>query len=232
MKEQLVAWILSLMTSLSPPHKERCIMIPEARESYAQADTRYQEAAEDIVKGSFEAPRSIFYGRKGRAKTALLVTTIFFMESGFRRDVDMGLGRTRLARSGINDFGRSWCMGQINLGRKPMKDPETGEWLEQSASTTEEGWTGKDLVQDRKKCVVATINVLRKSLSSCKQLPVSGRLALYASGSCAKQSGILASEARMSLFDRLFARSKPPDVSDEDVTAEIELENASIASSQ
>lgn len=230
MKELLVAWILSIMASLSPPHKPRVVMVPEARESYAQADARYREAAEDIIAGTFKAPRSIFYGPKGRAKTALLVATIFFMESGYRRDVDMGLGRARLARSGLNDFGRSWCMGQINLGRKPMKDPETGEWLEESASTTEEGWTGKDLVQDRQKCVIATIAVLRRSLSSCKELPINSRLALYASGSCEKQSGIAASEARMSLFSRILSRNKFPDVSDSDVMAEIAGENESVAS--
>jgi hypothetical protein len=209
MKELFVVWILSMMTTVSPPHRDH--FVPEAKESYAQADTRYREIAEAIVEGAFDKDvRPVFGGDRGRANTAMLVATIFYMESGFRRDIDLGTSRARLRRSGLNDFGRSWCMGQINLGIKKVPDPNNpGRWIDTSAANTAEGWSGRDLVEDRRKCVVATINVLRLSIGTCRKLPAEEQLAMYAAGTCDSQTGREASRARVFSLNRWMHRDRP-----------------------
>lgn len=209
MKELLIIWILNVMTSVAPPHREH--FEAEAKESYAQADVRYREIAEAIVDASFdENVQPAFPGPRGRASTAMLVATTFFMESGFRRDIDLGTSRARLRRSGLNDHGRSWCMGQINLGITRVPDPERpGTLKETSAATTINGWTGPELLADRRKCVAATINVLRLSMGACANLPPMERLAVYASGTCDNEAGRRASETRMRFFHRWLNRDRP-----------------------
>jgi hypothetical protein len=216
MKELIIAWILSMMTTVSPPHREH--FIGEAQESYAQADQRYREIAEAIVDTAYDpSVQPLFRGQYGRASTAMLVASIWFMESGFRRDIDLGTSRVRLRRAGLNDFGRSWCMGQINLGSKKVQDPDhPGRWVETSERTTPEGWTGPDLLSDRRKCAAATIRVLRSSLGGCRHLPISERLALYAAGTCDSEEGRSASRVRMSLFHK-WNNAARPDVKDSDV---------------
>jgi hypothetical protein len=218
MRELIVLWILAAMTALAPPHREHYVQL--AKESYAQADARYREIAEAIVDESF-AGRPLFGGKGGRISTAMLVTTIFFMESGFRRDIDLGIGNVRLRRAGLNDFGRSWCMGQINLGFKRVPDPDhPGMWKETSTAATPDGWYGPDLTADRRKCVRATINALRLSMSTCRSLPADQRLAAYAAGNCESETGKRLSEARMRLFFRWNARGRPNTV-DEQVLKEM-----------
>lgn len=209
MKELFVVWILSMMTAVAPPHRTH--FVPEARESYAQADERYREIAEAIVDAAFdENVQPIFGGERGRAHTAMLVTTMFFMESGFRRDIDLGTSHARLRRVGLNDFGRSWCMGQLNLGIKKIPDPDKpGMWKDTSAKNTAEGWSGPDLFADRRKCVAATISVLRSSLGSCRHLPALERLAVYAAGTCDSEEGKAASIARMRLYQKWMNKGRP-----------------------
>lgn len=209
MKELFVVWILSMMTAVAPPHRDH--FEPEARESWAQADARYREIAEAIVDTTFDPSiRPVFGGDRGRQHTAMLVATMFFMESGFRRDIDLGTSRVRLRRAGLNDFGRSWCMGQINLGIKRIPDPNRpGMWIDTSAKNTAEGWSGPELFADRRKCIAATITVLRASISTCRHLPTTERLAVYAAGSCDSEAGRVASGARMRLFHKWLGRGRP-----------------------
>jgi hypothetical protein len=218
MKELLILWVLSAMTAMSPPHREH--YEPLAMESYAQADARYREIAEAIVEESL-AGEPVFDSKGGRISTAMLVTTIFYMESGFRRDIDLGVGNERLRRAGLNDFGRSWCMGQINLGFRRVPDPDhPGRWKETSDRATPEGWSGPDLVADRRKCVRATINALRSSISVCRSLPLTQRLASYAAGSCESELGKHLSEMRMRLFLRWNYKDRP-NLTDEQVLKEV-----------
>jgi len=210
MKELFVAWILAMMSAVAPPHKFESAVTKEARESVEDASARYHDIAEDIVEAAFqEDVRPAFGGTQGRAKTAMMVATVFFMESGFRRDVDLGTSHLRLRRTGLNDFGRSWCMGQHNLGWKMVPDPDReGGFVEDSTAKTAEGWTGRELLQDRKKCAIATINKIRSSLGICRYLPRADRLALYARGRCISHSGQKISRTRVSLFDR-WQRGRP-----------------------
>jgi len=228
MKELLIVWILTMMNAVAPPHREH--HIPEARETHAQADERYRQIAEAIVDASYEeGVKPIFGGERGRATTAMMVATMFYMESGFRRDVDLGTSRVRMRRVGLNDFGRSWCMGQINLGVRKAKNEEKDKFGETSVNTTAEGWTGPELLNDRRKCVKATINLLRASFNSCRHLEMEERLAAYAAGTCDSDVGRAAARVRFNTFRRWSSRDRPK-VLDIDVFAELEEESAPIVS--
>jgi hypothetical protein len=210
LKEAFVTWILTTMVAMSPPHRQH--WEAAAQESHAQADQRYLEIATTIVDGVFDpAVEPVFTGSRGRQNTAMLVTVWWHAESGFRRDVDLGTGRARTAKAGWNDFGRSWCMGQINLGRKRIPDPsKPGTWIEDSPTTTPEGWSGKELCEDRTKCFLTTLRVMRQSVGACRSLPASERLAAYAAGTCSSEAGRAISRQRMALYTRLLAKNRPP----------------------
>lgn len=207
MKELFITWLLSMMLAAAPVDRPR--HVPEARESKEQAEQRYREIAEAVFDASFDPNvQPVFPGDKGRASTAMIVTAMFYMESGFRRDVDLGTSRHRLRRAGLNDFGRSWCMGQINLGAKKEKDAQ-GRVIETSATLSKEGWTGPELQSDRRKCAISTINLIRASTYACKDLPREERLAAYAAGNCDSDAGKMASRARMAFFNRWVHRNRP-----------------------
>lgn len=208
-REAFIIWILTTMTALSPPHREH--WEPAARESFAQADARYRAIAETIVDGVFDPEvEPVFNGPRARQNTAMLVTIWWNAESGFRRDVDLGTGRAKTAKAGWNDFGRSWCMGQINLGRKRRPDPENkGAWIEDSPTLTPEGWSGRELCQDRAKCLRATLRVMRGSIRACRNLPAAERLAAYAAGTCSSRAGQDISRTRMTWYLRWLQRDHP-----------------------
>jgi hypothetical protein len=204
MKELFVAWILTMMTVTAPPSRFESAATKDAKESVEDASARYREIATDIVEASFqEDVKPAFGGVHGRAKTALAVAAIFFTESGFRRDVDLGTNHASERKKGLNDFGHSWCMGQLNLGWKMIPDPEhEGGFIDTSTRKTLEGWTGRDLLSDRRKCIIATITHIRSSLSVCYHLPLAERLAQYARGSCLSAVGRRMSRAKMFVYAR------------------------------
>ncbi len=121
---------------------------------------RYEAIARDLVAVAYDdAEAPIFSGEGGRAKTALLMASIASFESGFRADVDDG--RT------TGDHGRSYCLMQVQVfGR------------------TAEGWTGHDLVADRKKCFHAALKRIRYSFDWCKSHALEDRLSGYTTGLC------------------------------------------------
>lgn len=218
----VTAWIFSVMTSLFPPAMlaQQEVFIPEANESVAQVEERYRGWSEAIAKEVYENENILYKGAEGKKKTVALVLAIMKYESGFRRDVDLGIGRERLAKIGWNDHGRSWCMMQINLGKKPYL--RNGTWVEDSAVNTEEGFSGRDLLADRGKCVKAGINILRKSMSTCRHLPAKDWLRAYASGTC--DNGGYQSESRMRLSWRILEKYSPnPRWKDKEYTSNNQL---------
>jgi len=111
-------------------------------------------------------------------------------------------------------------MGQINLGIKRIPDPDRqGMWKDTSAKQTAQGWTGPELLADRRKCVRATIEAVRTSFGACGSLPFGQRLAAYAAGTCESQEGRQKSEQRLRLFTRWNGRGRPA-VTDEQVLNE------------
>jgi len=198
----LATWIFSLIVAMAPP--ARLSAAPGALETHQQAKARYAEIASAIAT-AVELEGPMFGGALPKHRTAGLVAVIWYLESGFRRDIDLGLNRVELARQGYNDHGRSWCMGQINLGKKlvPITDDsgETVGWRWDSASSVY-GWTGRELVEDRVKCARATIRALRRSVSACRHLAYNKRLAAYMRGKCSSEEGQWISEVRMRIFRR------------------------------
>lgn len=196
----VAAWLAATMVMAAPPGRRH--YLPEAIETKEQALERYEAIASTIAKVSFDpAEQPVFPGSMGRTQTATLILGLSYSESGWRRDVDLGLGKE--ARG---DFGRSWCMMQINLGSKRVfKD---GKWQAESAAPTKEGWWGSELVADREKCFRAGLHIIRLSVNACRSLPYGQWLNAYASGTCS--GGKDKSEARMALARRWYTRTKPP----------------------
>ncbi|WP_394839914.1 hypothetical protein LVJ94_23785 [Pendulispora rubella] len=132
----------------------------EHREGEQAATERYASIAHDVaevVLDSNEQP--LFDGPQGRAQTALLLAAVASYESGFRREVDLGTIR--------GDNGRSWCILQVQVfGR------------------TAEQWTGKELVEDRTRCLRAGLHKMHDSFEACKKLPQVQRLSGYTRGHC------------------------------------------------
>lgn len=208
---ELAAWILAIMTTWSPP--TRTHYIPEAMESHDQARSRYAEIAQAIVDG-VEGEKLLYGGKHGKAKTVMFVAYVWWQESGFRRDVDLGLGRERLAKQGYNDYGKSWCMGQLNLGKRRFRvdgsDEASTRWRWDSARKTVEGYSGRELLENRELCAKATLGAMRRSILTCRKLPRNERLAAYHSGKCEKPRGRKLSRIRYRLFWRQLAKHPPP----------------------
>jgi hypothetical protein len=155
----LIAYLLAAIVTWSPPSDHDYYELRE------ETLDRYAAIAHDIAAVALDpAEAPLFGGPQGRAQTALLLASVAFYESGgFRRDVDLGLGT-----SARGDSGRSWCLMQINIGD----------------GTTIEHWTGRNLVEDRQKCLRAGLRRLRQSFDMCQNQSFVDRLSGYTKGRC------------------------------------------------
>jgi hypothetical protein len=151
-------WLTTLLTGLAPAPMDG-LSDPE---DPAARTRRIAEIGADIAGVVYDpAERPIFMGPNARAQTAAVVAT-FAVEEGMNLAPSIDSGRRR------GDNGRSWCIMQLNVGR----------------GKTPEGWTGPDLIADRKKCIRAGLHALRRSYWACAKNPEQERFAAYASGSC------------------------------------------------
>ena len=149
--------------------------------------TRYESIAHDIATVALDGTEEpVFAGDRGREKTALLMAAIASFESGYRADVDDG--RT------TGDHGQSFCVMQVRVLGK-----------------TGEGWTGKDLIADRQKCLRAGLHRMRISFTWCKDHAVDDRLAGYTVGTCRDNEHL--SRDRVQRAKAYFLRTPftPPD---------------------
>src|SRR5437899_343468 len=150
----LSSWVLAAMTAWAPPKTNSEV-------------PRYEAIASDIgAVAADEGETPVFDGDEGRARTALLLASTAFDESGFRADVDDGRAR--------GDEGESVCIMQVRVGT----------WR------TREGWTAKDLITDRKKCVRAALHRMHESIAWCKGLKGGDQLGGYTHGQCVHPNGI------------------------------------------
>lgn len=160
--DTLSAWILTVILAVAPTDK-----LKTKKESEDQMKLRYEEIAQDMSV-AIKKSKPLFNGPNAEQKTAALLTSIAFFESGFRKDVDNGKVR--------GDNGRSWCLMQLNIGNGHL-----------STGTPEvKSWTGLELVADRKKCFIAGLEVLRASMGRCSSLSDAGKISAYTSGKCAE----------------------------------------------
>ena len=154
--------LLALMLQLSPPEATTSLSLPsEGHETLEARTARYESIADDVLVVANSDP-PLFRGTNAIDRTALLLlVTTYFESSGWHWAVDTG--------AKLGDHGRSWCIAQIHLP---------------GARRTPEGWAGPDLIEDRRKCLRASMRVLRASLALCTRRPQADRLAPYLSGSC------------------------------------------------
>jgi hypothetical protein len=150
----LSAYIVTAMVAWMP------LKAHSYREGEEEARARYEAIAHDIATVALdEAETPLFAGEDGRTQTALLVASIASFESHFRADVDLGQKR--------GDNGISWCVMQVQVHGK-----------------TTEGWTGKDLIDDRTKCIRAGLHLIQYSFNWCKSQPLRHKLSGYTMGTC------------------------------------------------
>lgn len=227
--EQVIAWLMSLMVSVAPPGRK--LYIPEAQETVDDATSRYADIAKDVAYVVWDpVEKPIFYGSRGRERTAMVLLAVATFESSFRRDVDLGIGSMSKG-----DGGKSWCLNQVNLGKlnangsTPIRIVVTPGGGFKFTDHQDEGWSGQDLVDDRQKCFRSALAILRSSFASCSKNPIEKRLTQYASGHC--DQGEEASRIRMGLALRWMS-TKLPTFKDEDVFAWLREETNSTPPSE
>jgi len=212
------AWILSFFVAFAPPGRK--VPYKDAIETKEQSLARYESIAHDIVAVVYDpATKPLFRGPDGRARTVSVILSVMHHESSIMRHIDLNLGP--YARG---DGGRSWCMMQIKVGKgktlpwntkhdRPIRwnDPE---------SEIFRGYTGPELIADRKLCISEGLRILRLSFGQCSKLPIQDRLRSYASGNC--QEGEAASHNRMNTAMGWFAKSYRPELADARVMSWLE----------
>lgn len=183
----VVAWLLSVMLAAAPPDRlTRGRTAPEAVETVEQATARYEEFARTVALVAYDPAESpLFGGADGRSRTAAVMLSVAFHESGFRRDVSLGVGsRAR------GDHGRSCTAWQFNIG--------SGKNIS--------GHTCDELLADPEQAARDALRVLRVSMKSCAGLPVEERLSMYTAGRC--EPGQIASRSRFRMAVRWFDRRR------------------------
>ena len=164
--ESLVTYLVAAMIAWVPP------VAQAPSESAADVQARYERIARDLASiVTDEGETALFAGPDGRAQTALLMLSVASFESSFRKTVDDGVGR--------GDGGRSYCLMQIHVG----------------SGVTREGWSGQQLIDDRKMCFRSALHLLHSSFGVCHSYPIEDRLSAYASGHCYLDSAV--SRSRM-----------------------------------
>lgn len=135
----------------------------------------------------------------GRFMSAALAVGVMAPESYFHRNVQLGLSK------GKGDNGKSWCLGQINIGDGRIAlNGDSFKYVTDGKS----GWSGKDLVDDLDKCLRIKLHIMRDSFKKCKKNPLLQKLNAYTSGDCEK--GGEASEYRMKLGFKTYKDNPVP----------------------
>lgn len=208
------AWILSFMVTAAPPGRK--VYYPEGQETKDEAVVRYEAVAQDIVDVVYSPHVTpLFKGPNGRAQTVSVILSVMLHESSFMRHVDLGLGK--YARG---DHGQSWCSMQLRIGegktmRWNIKHDRPVAWNDPKEEIFD-GYTGDELIANRKLCISEGLHILRVSFGGTKGLPLDDRLRVYASGD--RNKGAEASRNRMRTAMQLFAKTtKTRDFTDADV---------------
>lgn len=154
-------WILSAMLTIVSPEKAQVV----SHETLEEVKARYASMASDMAE-VISTSDPLFYGSDAEVRTAALVTSVSFFEGGFSKAVDEGKAR--------GDGGNSWCHMQLHIGKGHVVigTPEM------------KTWTGKDLIEDRKKCYKAGLEVLRSSMALCSRYKDGDSLSAFTTGRC------------------------------------------------
>lgn len=183
-RQKAVEWMVGFMTRHAPPG--RTTFYAEAQETKEEALERYHGIANAVVDVVYNPEtKPVFGGPNGRARSSAVILAIMLFESGFMKNVDYGVGKF-----GRGDAGKSWCLLQLNVGagrtikwnKKFDRVPRMGD----DQADIFEGYTGPELVGDRRKCIGEAYKALRLSFGSCRsmQLPLDQKLRVFGSGNC------------------------------------------------
>lgn len=178
MYSHLVTWLLATMLTWQPvgrpsPWAELRTETPE------QTTARYADLAEAAGRVAFDPQNdALFAGRRGRSKTAGLLVAISWLESGFYNQVT-----SRRGTEDRSDHGRSWCAGQVLIGRDGIVRA-TGE-MAYLARFDPELWSGQELEADPVKCLTVVYRMARSSFAACKN---GARLGVYSGEGCDAES--------------------------------------------
>lgn len=220
------SWILVVLLAIASPEKrdeyqkqvlqttpamQARIGLPESRETKEQGEERYKQIAIDLAK-VIESEKLLFGGKNGHIWTAATMLAFGKMESGFRRDIDIGKGKWSKG-----DYGRSWCSFQLQMKAK-SKDAKPTVQIDHPEMGT---WTGEDVTSDRKKCFRAALEIMRRSIGACQTgtnaagetvaLDMRDRFSGFTKGRCEENNH----ESRVrwnvasKIFDR-FSKQAPP----------------------
>lgn len=167
-------WLASIVFMMYPPdrvHPGNLILQENYKRHVNEVVIDIQEVVYDRAKTPW------LYGKWARAQEAALATIIAAEESGgFNLGVENGIIR--------GDRGASWCLMAMNIGR----------------GRTMEGWSGPDLIADRKKCITAGVNAMRRSMSVCRANGVLSGLSAYDTGRCIKNERISVSRVSRAFY--------------------------------
>ena len=167
-------WLASIVFMMYPPdrvHPGNLILQENYKRHVNEVVIDIQEVVYDRAKTPW------LYGKWARAQEAALATIIAAEESGgFNLGVENGIIR--------RDRGASWCLMAMNIGR----------------GRTMEGWSGPDLIADRKKCITAGVNAMRRSMSVCRANGVLSGLSAYDTGRCIKNERISVSRVSRAFY--------------------------------
>jgi hypothetical protein len=174
--DSIIAWAVAFMISWAPPGRST---FKDAVETPDDGHARYAQIAGAAARVAYDpALKPLFGGPRGRAASMALILSIAYHESGFRRDVDLGIGK--LARGSGTDS----CLLQIRVG----------------SGRTPEGWSHEDLVGDREKCFRAGYGLVKRSFGACRRFPLLDWLGAYTRGRCSANEPL--SRARIGLAQR------------------------------
>lgn len=202
-------WVTDRMKKWSPAGRS---FLKEAKETKEEGEDRYDGIASALISVVYDpSEEPIVGGKNARSKSLAILMALSWFESGFRRDVDLGLGSL-----GRGDNGKSWCMVQVLLGL-PNKDGKTekrvvlgpdGDIQIVHDKTASVGWGGEDLVADRTKCFRTGLRLLRKSFNACPGQHFDDRISTYGAGQCFKEWE--PSRIRVRRAKRWLAEVPPP----------------------
>lgn len=175
-KTTIVAWLTSMMLSWIPAYVTDNANAVETRDEMKDRFTEIADDVYDVVKED----GNIFYGNHADIRSMWAILGTSHHETRWAKEVDVWTHEdTHVIKDG------AWCLMQIQLGKKKIYlDGENKDYIVDSNIVTLEGWSGRDLVADRKKCLKVGYRMIKQSFGACRNKPMSLWMAAYASGSC------------------------------------------------
>jgi hypothetical protein len=179
-------WIKDFLVRHAPPGRK--LWYPDAQETEEEARARYDGVASDVVFTAFQSStKTPFMQREsGRSRLVAVWLGVMLHESGFMKNVDFNLGKY-----GRGDQGLSWCLMQLRIGTGKTQKWNVAKnrrpYWGDSEDEMHPGYTGQELIADRKLCLSEGHKLVWASFKSCEDRPLEDRLTAYAVGFCKDQ---------------------------------------------